>query len=222
MPDNQNQPVKKADVVPKTEVSQVEDKATRRFVAIMIAIIVVTVLAGGGVLYWLIGKFVYQSNKNKAQDETIYLLEQKKTNIEKLRPNYEKITAKGANGKSDADLILNAMPVDEGFRELIAQLERMGQESGIKVTSITKATAASGATAQSSVTSSYDVSVSLQGQSSKILEFLRKTEKSSRVLDFVSMDTSSAQGNEEPTATATFRAYYQGPANIKPTEKELK
>lgn len=222
MPDNQNQPVKKADVVPKTEVSQGEDKATRRFVAIMITIIVVTVLAGGGVLYWLIGKFVYQSNKNKAQDETIYLLEQKKINIDKLRPNYEKITAKGANGKSDADFILNAMPVDEGFRELIAQLERMGQESGIKVTSITKATAASGTTAQSSITSSYDVSVSLQGQSSKILEFLRKTEKSSRVLDFVSMDTSSAQGNEEPTATATFRAYYQGPANIKPTEKELK
>jgi Tfp pilus assembly protein PilO len=222
MPDNNTQqPAKKANVVPKTEVSMSEDKATRRFIAIMISVIVVTVLVGGAVLYWLIGKYVFQTNKNKAQDQTIYLLQQKQTNLQQLKPNYDAITAKGASGKSDADLILNAMPVDEGFRELIAQLERMGQESGVRVSTISKATTSSTGSTSSSVTKSYDVTVNMEGDFPKILEFLRKTEKSSRVLDFVSMNTSKASTGSGSTATATFRAYYQGPADIKPTEKEL-
>jgi Tfp pilus assembly protein PilO len=221
MPENnQQKPVKKENVVPATEISAAEDKQARRFIIIAITIIVITVIAGGALLYWLIGKYVYQSNKNKAQDQTIALLQQKQTNIQQLRPNYEKITAKGPNGRSDADLILNAMPVDEGFRELIAMIERMGLESGVKISSISKAEAssASGTVAGKS----YDVTVNMEGFPEKILEFLNKTEKSSRVMDFVSMNTNNPGSGGQSTAVGTFRVYYQGPADIKSTEKELR
>lgn len=221
MAEEVKKPTKKADVVPKTELSSSEDKATRRFIGIMISVIVITVLVGGSGLYWLVNRYIYQTNKNKAQDQTIVLLQQKKVNLEQLRPNYEKITTKGSSGKSDADLILNAMPVDEGFRELIAMLERMGQESGVRLISIDKAASSSGSAAISSGAKSYDVTVNMEGPFSKILDFLRKTEKSSRVLDFVSMNTSSSPTGAGANATATFRAYYQAPADIKPTEREL-
>ncbi len=222
MPENNpKQPVKKTAEVPNTELSATEDKATRRFIIIAVAIIAVTVIVGGGLLYWLIGKFIYQTNKNKAQDQTISLLEQKKTNLELLKPNYDKIIAKGANGKSDADLILNAEPSDEGFRELIAMIERMGQESAIKVSSIAKATTTSGTSTSTGSSKSYDVTLSMDGPLSNVLTFLKKTENSSRIMDFVSMDTSKSSTGAGSTTTATFRVYYTSPADIKPTQKEL-
>lgn len=78
MPDKPQQPsAKKPLVIPKTDVSQDNDKSTRRFVYYMIALIALIVIAGGVLVYWLAGNFVTQTNKNKAQDKTIALLEQK-------------------------------------------------------------------------------------------------------------------------------------------------
>lgn len=211
---------KKKPSVPKTDVSLHDDKSTRRFVFWMVALMVVIVLAGGAVLYWLIGEYVHQSNKNKSQDITIGLLEKKKKDLELLKPNYAKVIAGSGEGRSEADLILSAMPNDLGYSELIAMLENMGAESGIKISTISKSGEAKVAEAPSP--SSYETTVNMEGEFSKILDFIRKTENSARVLDFVSMDLAGSTKSGSVTSSSTFRAYYQTPANISPTEEDLK
>jgi Tfp pilus assembly protein PilO len=215
---NQNK-TKKSISVPDTDVSLGEDKATRNFVFAMVGLTALIIVAGGAVLYWLIGGYVYQTNQNKAQDKTIELLEKKKVDIAALRPNYDAINVPGQNGKSDADLILNAMPTDEGFKELIAMIEKMGQESGVKIPTVSKGTAANTVTQTTSGDQSYSIAVNIEGTLPKILDFVRKTENSSRVMDFVNM---SVSGTGNLTASANFKVYWRGPANIEPKEEPLK
>lgn len=210
---------KKIDV-PKTDVSLHDDKSTRRFVFWMITLIVVIILAGGAVLYWLIGEYVQQSNKNKSQDITIGLLEKKKKDIELLKPNYDKIISKDSSGKSDADLIFSAMPRDLGYSELIAMFEKMGAESGVKISTISKSGEGEQVTVPSP--SSYETTVSMEGEFSNIQEFLLKTENSARILDFVSMNLSGSTRSGRVTSSTTFKAYYQTPVDISPTEEGLK
>jgi len=210
---------KKIDV-PKTDVSLHDDKSTRRFVFWMIVLMVLILIAGGAVLYWQIGEYVKQSNKNKSQDITIGLLEKKKKDIELLKPNYDKLITKDSNGKSDADLILSAMPRDLGYSELIAMLEKMGAESGVKISTISKS--GEGQQVAAPNPSSYETTVSMEGEFSNIQEFLLKTENSARVLDFVSMNLSGSTKSGRVTSSTTLKAYYQTPADISPTEQELK
>lgn len=209
--------------VPSTDLSQKDDRYTKQFIFYCIVACVVIVLAGGGLLYWLVGRYINQSNKNKAQDKTISLLQKKKTDLEALKPNYEKITASNGGQKSDADYILDAMPTDDGFKQLITIIERIGEESGAKVSSTTKDSGgAAVSSAAASNASAYKVTVSLQGDFNNILEFLRRTEKSSRVMNFVSMSLSGSTSSGDVTATITFSVYYKGPADIAPKTKELK
>lgn len=219
---------KKSATVPQTDVSLGDDKATRNFVYAMIGLTVAIVLAGGGFLYFLIGQYVKQSNLNKAQDETIKLLEKKKQDIAVLKPNYDAVKAPGANGKSQADLILNAVPTDEGFRQFVGMIENMAQKSNVKVSSLSKpgaaggtaaGTASAGGTALSSGVQSSQVTIPVEGTYGNILAFLKETENSSRVMDFVSMNISSTTGTI--SVSPTFKIYWQGPANIESTQKEL-
>lgn len=222
------QPNKKSEVVPQTDVSLGDDKATRNFVYLMITATIAMAIVGGAALYWLIGNYVKQSNKNKAQDKTIALLEKKKQDIAALKPNYDAIKAPGANGKSQADLILNAMPTDEGFRQFVGMIENMAQKANVKVSSLSKPGAAAGGTATAAPTSgtvlpsgvqSSQVSIPIDGNYDNVIAFLKETENSSRVMDFVSMNISSTTGTI--SVSPTFKIYWQGPANIEPTTKEL-
>lgn len=216
-PNKVSQYNKKQVIVPNTDVSQNEERATQRFVLIMIAIISITVIAGGVALYWIVGQYIKQTNKNKAQDITIGLMETKKANIEKLKPNYESMLVPGPNGKSNADLILIAMPTDEAYGNLIAMLEVMAQQSNIKMSTINKT-----AKTDNLVGNSYQFSLSLSGNFGQILDFLSKTENSARVFDFVSMDISGGTtSSSNVTVTATFKTYYNPPANIAPKEVTL-
>ena len=223
---NSKQKIRKL-FTPKTDVSISDEKATQRFVLAMIAVIVAIAIIGGGILYWLVTGYARQSLKNKSQDKTIGLLETKKKDLVLLKPNLERITADNSSGKSSEDLIISAIPTDEAFPRLIAMLERMGEESGVKISSIAKSTQAAGTTQEtaataSTVAQSYDFTVGMDGEFNRVLEFIRKTEKSARVMDFVSMDFSGSTKSGQVTATATFKAYYQPAANIAPTEEELK
>lgn len=220
---------KEAVETPNTEISTQDDTSTRRFVLLMASLTIAIVVIGAIVIYWLAGRYVAQTNKNKAQDQTITLTKQKKENLELLRPNYNNITSKGSNGKSDADLILNAMPVDEGYNQLIAMLERMGQESGVQVGSVSKSTQADTTASPTSSpivpsgpnVKSYQISLTAEGNFNNILEFVKKTENSSRVLDFVNVSLSGPAQSNKISASMSFKVYWQGPANINPTEKEL-
>lgn len=205
--------------VPKTDISQHQDKSANRFVFWMVFITVAIVIFGGAAIYWLAGEYVKQSNKNKSQDITIGLLNEKKKDLAELKPNYEKIIQKDANGKSDADLILNALPEERGYDELIAMIERMGGEAGVKIKSISSSK--KDTTSGEGNPISYEVTVVMDGTSAQIFDFLTKTEKSSRVLDFVSMNLGGEIGGTKNNATITMNAYYQKPANINSTYKEL-
>jgi hypothetical protein len=217
---------KKSPAVPQTDTSLGDDKSTRNFVYAMIAVTVLMLIVGGAALYWLIGRYVYQTNQNKAQDETIRLLEQKKQDIASLKPNYDAIKAPGANGKSEADLILNAMPTDEGFRQFVGMIENMAQKANVRVSNLSKPGAAAGATAGLNAAiplpagvQSSQVSVPIEGSYNNVIAFLKETENSSRVMDFVSMNIGDISGNI--SVSPTFRIYWQSPANINPTQKEL-
>lgn len=216
---------KKSAITPSTDVSKLESMGTQRFVFLMIGISVLAIVVGGALLYWLVGRYVDQSNKNKAQDETIKLLEQKKVDLAALQPNYDKITSPGQNGKSDGDLILDAMPVDDGFKQLISTIEVMASESGVELSNVTKSAAAAQTTTTSPVpagTNSYEVSVAVRGSFNNILDFLRKTEQSSRVMNFVSMSIDGSTSAPSIESSIIFTVYYKGPASIAPTQKELK
>ncbi|MEI6169845.1 MAG: hypothetical protein WCP56_02495 [Candidatus Saccharibacteria bacterium] len=227
-----NQPQnKKSAPVPQTDASLGDDKATRNFVFAMIAATIVIVIAGGIVLYWLIGNYIKQSNKNKAQDQTITLLEKKKQDIAALKPNYDAIKAPGANGKSQADSILNAMPIDEGFRQFVGMIENMSQKANVKVASLSKPSAAAGGSAPAAGTAttgaalasgvqSSQVSIPVEGSYDNVIAFLKETENSSRVMDFVSMSISNIKGNV--SVSPTFKIYWQAAANIEPTTEDLK
>jgi len=217
-----NKTGKKSAPKPSTDISQKDEAYTKRFVLIMIGASALIVIVGGILLYWLVGRYIEQSNKNKAQDMTIKLLEQKKSDLAALQPNYEKITAPGVDGKSDADRILAAMPADEGYKQLLPAIEKMGQESGVAVDSVSKSTAAGSTTAVPSVFPSYNVAVPLQGNFSNVLDFLRKTEQSSRVMNFVSMSIEGSTRSGPVSASLIFSVYYKLPASIAPTTKELK
>jgi len=225
MPEPTKQPTtnKKSPSIPQTDVSLGDDKSTRNFVYAMIGLTLIMLIAGGSLLYWLIGGYVYQSNKNKAQDETISLLEKKKQDLAQLKPNYEAVKAVGSNNKSEADLILNAMPTDEGFRQFIGMIENMSQKANVKVSSLTKPSSAaaalnSGVALPAGVQSS-QVSIPIEGSYDNVIAFLKETENSSRVMDFVSMSIGNISGNL--SVTPTFNIYWQAPANIESTQKEL-
>ena len=224
MPDQPQKTLdKKQLVAPKTDVSQDDDKSTRHFVFYMVALIILIITMGGGVLYWLVGNYIEQTNKNKAQDLTINLLEQKKKDLVELKPNYDKIIAPGADGRSQADLILNAVPDTEGYKEIIAMVERMGRESGVLIPSVTKSAsvAPSSATTQASTASSYQISVNIGGTFTQIQDFITKTEQSSRVMNFVTLSIAGSTKSGVVAASATFTVYYQLPANIASTEADL-
>lgn len=222
MPDNAKQSsAKKPLVVPKTDVSQDNDKSTRSFVYYMIALIALIVIAGGVLVYWLAGNFVTQTNKNKAQDKTIALLEQKKRDLAELAPNYDAIVAPTANGKSQKDAILSALPDNDGFKELIAMIEKMGQQSGVLIPSVSRSGAASTTADTLQAALPYQVSISIGGTFAQVQDFIKKTENSARVMDFVTLNIGGSTKSGPVTASATFTVYYQLPANINPTEKEL-
>jgi len=224
MPDKTQQPLaKKPLVVPNTDVSEDNDKSTRRFVYYMIALIALIVIAGGVLVYWLAGNFVTQTNKNKAQDKTIGLLEQKKLDLSKLQPNYEAIIAPVNNGRSQKDVILSAQPDNDGYKELIAMIEKMGQQSGVLIPSVSRSVAASptASAGQTTAATPYQVSVSIDGTFAQVQDFIKKTENSARVMDFVTLSISGSTKSGPVTASATFTVYYQLPANINPTEKGL-
>lgn len=217
--DNKKAASKKTVEVPKTDISKSGDKAVRRFIFWLVALIVVMVVVGAAVIYWLVGQYIKQSNKNKGQDQTITLLETKQSNLSLLKPNYEKITTKGAGGISDGDLILRAMPTDKAYDALIAMIERMAQESGVKVSSITQSAQDTGSTGPAGA---YTFSVSLDGDYAKLLEFLKKTEQSARVMNFVSMSFSGNLGSGNITATVTLKTYFKTPVDINSSFEALK
>lgn len=62
--------------------------------------------------------------------------------------------------------------------------------------------------------------VSISGPYDRIVEFLKNTEKSARVIDFSDMDLSGT--HEDTQADLTMQTYWQEPANISDTKEDLK
>ncbi len=216
-------PTKKHPAVPTTEVSMEQDKSTRNYLITVILIIFIVVLAGGIAIYWLWGSFTLQTYKNKAQDQTIGLLEQKKKDLVLLKPNYDKLISPGFEGKSTQDQILIAVPTNDAFAELLAMVERMGNESNVKITSISRGgtpTVASEAVTEG--VSSYSIAIAMEGTRETVQAFLAKTEDSARVLDFISISYGDDTREQKITATTSFTVYFQGPANINSTTEELR
>lgn len=210
--------------VPKTEQSQTENREYKRYMLISALVIAALVLVGGFLIYWLASKYTHQSNLNKAQDMLLSSLTKKQKDLEELKPNLEVITKPGANGVSDADLILRAVPTTQNFESLIAILEKMGAESGVKVTNVSQtqtnsANLATGtnqnAQGSGSQATPFTFTVNVEGSYNGILEFLKKTESSARVINFNNMSINGSTGNI--TANLTMTTFFKPDANINST-----
>ncbi|MBI2798143.1 hypothetical protein HYX70_02445 [Candidatus Saccharibacteria bacterium] len=227
-------PAKKAPIqTPKTDTSLAEKKTNQRFMIWMGLLIGAIVLVGGYLIYRLGSAYVTQANKIKAQDMLISALDQKQKNLNELKPNYATIIAKGSNGVSDSDLILRALPTDNNYQGLIAMTEKMAQESGVKVTSVSQGGETGNASgtdttnaptadqpASGSSPQPFTFTVGLEGTYQGILEFLSKTQQASRVMNFSSMTITGGTGNTIQ-ANITMQTYMQPAANIEPTTRPL-
>lgn len=212
-----------------TETSEQESKDAKRYIYIMVGVMAAMVIVGGFIIFRLVTTYSREANKIKAQDIEIKLLNQKQKDLEALKPNYATITAKNSNGVSDADLILRALPIDTDFKGLIASLEKMAQQSGIKISSVsqtgdTSATStgeASNSGSGSATPQPLGFTVAVEGSYQGLLDFLKKTEISSRVINFSSMTLSGGSG-QPIQADLIMKTYWQPPANIEPTTEPLK
>lgn len=204
-----------------------QDTTNRKYLIIVGLIVTAIVLVGGYFIYRLTIQYIYQSNLNKAQDQLINSLVTKQKNLQELKPNYDAINTKGANGVSDATLILKAVPTTKDYENLIAILEKMGQDSGVKVTNVSQGGASGTAasttetpSASSSSATAFPFTVNVEGSYAAILDFLKKTEKSARVINFNSMSLNGNTGNI--TTNLTMTTYYKPDANIESTTVPLK
>jgi Tfp pilus assembly protein PilO len=101
-------------------------------------------------------------------------------------------------------------------------LEKMGQQSGVKITSATQQTSQSGQGNTGAVGAAQTVgfTVAVEGSYQGLIDFLKKTEQSSRVINFVSMALTGGSG-QPIQANLTMNSYWQPPADIKPTTRPL-
>jgi len=141
-----------------------------------------------------------------------------------LKPNYDAITANNSKGVSDSTLILQALPTTPDYEGLIAILEKMGQNTGVKVSSISQTASASSASSTGTAkggSKEMQFTLSVEGSYGAIVDFLKQTESSSRVINFNSMSLSGGSGSPL-TASLTMTTYYKTPANIGSKTEPLK
>jgi len=215
----QKKPTTNKPKVPNTEISIAQDASSRNYIIIMVAVSIVIVFVGGYFITNLTNQYIHQSNVNKAQDKTIGALDTTQSNLKALRPNYDAITTKGASGVSDSNLILNALPEKPDYEGLIAILEKMGQNAGVKVSTISQSSTAAPTAAKAGAIA-VPFTITVEGSYNSVLEFLKETEKSSRVINFNSMSLSSSGGTL--SASISMTTYYKSPANISNTMEPLK
>jgi Tfp pilus assembly protein PilO len=228
-PTTTKKPVSKKPVqVPNTPTSQSASASTRRYMQVAGIIIAVVVLVGGYLIYYLANKYTQISNVNKAQDKLLTALQANQKSLKELAPNYEAITTKNETGISDADLILRAVPTTQNYESLLAMLEKMGLESGVKVSSIsqtgstaTGTDATSGATASSSTEATpFTFTVNVEGSYAAIIEFLKKTESSARVINFNSMSLNGKSSSIN--ANLTMTTFFKPNADIESKQEPLR
>jgi len=220
-------PSKKVEV-PRTEVSLAQDTSNKNYLIVVGLIVGAIVLVGGYIIYRLAGQYVYQSNLNKAQDQLINSLVTKQNKFQELKTNYDAIKSPGANGVSEATFILKAVPTTKDYENLIAILEKIGQDSGVKVTNVSQGGAAgetaaidgTAADASGNSATAFPFTVNVEGSYAAILDFLKKTEKSARVINFNSMSLNGNTGNI--TTNLTMTTYFKPDANIESTTVPLK
>lgn len=224
--------------LPQTEVSQQQSASTRKYIFIMVGVMTAVILVGGFVNYRLFKNYVRKSNEIKAQDSLIRKLKDKQQALVLLQPNYDKIIGPGPNGISDKTLVLRALPVDAEFKTLITIIEKIGQESGVKFGTITNTssgatpisttaaaptttTTSGGSTSATSATKQlFGFSVNIEAPYDRIIQFLKLTESSTRVINFKSISLSGSAVDTQ--AIIELETFYQAEANLAPKQEPLK
>jgi Tfp pilus assembly protein PilO len=205
---------------PKTPVSMNDKLAAKNFLTIMAVVTVAVVIIGGYFIYQLGKTYVRTANEVKAQDKQISALKKKQTDLETLKPAYNSIIQEPTGGISDAELVLRAVPISEDYKSLIASLEKIGQESGVKVTSVSQTASTATSTGTTGQAKSFGFTVNLEGPYDKIFTFLQNTERSARVMNFSNMTLSGNSGTV--TASLSMKTYWQSPADISDKTEPLR
>lgn len=188
---------------------------------ITLIVIGVTVLVGKGLVTTIIRDTKVIAKKNAADKQ----LSANLIAADMLISNYNGL---GPTRK----LVENALPATEDFSGLIAQLENMGNVSGVVIKDITPSNNstpgfnADGTTATQSTTTavqspqSLDVSVTAVGGYSALNAFLRTLQNAARPMRVTSI-TSTGSGSDL-NSNVTLTTYYSGKASIPFTTEEQK
>jgi Tfp pilus assembly protein PilO len=210
---------------PETEISKTEAKKTKNYLIIMIVIAILVVLVGGYFIYQMVQKNIKIGREIKSQDITIGKYKQVLSNLDALKPNYEKMTQPSTGGVSDADRIMRALPLTTDVKNLLGMMQNIGKQSSVSVQSITpqdsgNSEAPSSPAGKPAQAQQLVYTTTVTGSYPQIIQFLKNTEKSARVMNVQSMDISG--NNDSLRVQLTMVTYYQGPANINSTMEPLK
>lgn len=210
--------------VPETEISKVEAKKTRNYLIIMVVIAILVVIIGGYFIYQMVQTNIKLGREIKSQDITIGKYNQVLDNLKELKPNYEKIKQTSTGGISDADRILRALPITSDVKNLLGMMQNIGKQSGVEVLSITPQESSSipseAPAGKQAEPQQLIYTTTITGSYPQIIQFLKNTEKSARVMNVRSMDISG--DNEKLRVQLTMITYYQAQANINSTKEPLK
>jgi len=149
-----------------------------------------------------------------------------RTEIQNLNYDENLISSKAQQTDQAIQVILDALPVEANYPALGSSLQRvlLINSQGVQVNSFSVSQLSSTVgVASSKIPGAYEMAFSFSavGSSSSMVEFLKRLEKSIRVVDSVSYNISGASADR---VSLVFNGvvYYQPVKTLKITEKEVK
>lgn len=226
----------KTSAVKKVKTQKQKEMSTNNYIAIMVAVGFIIVVASGYFGYMLLKENFRNSivigGKIKAQSD----MSQKVEDADAVVANY--------NSLSDQErrLIMSALPFSDDFPQIISLVEAAANNANISVKtmtalgadggaatavapssttgSVTTATTGTEAPAQTDGYQAFNYTVEVEGSYSSLGRLFKNLEMSARPMKIKSFEF---KGNDQTlTGTLTVGTYYQAKADLKDKEEEVK
>lgn len=229
----------KTPAVKKVKTQKQKEMSTNNYIAVMVAVGFIIVVASGYFGYLLVKENLRNSivigGKIKAQSDISQKLEDADTVIS----NYNSLT------EQERRLIMSALPSTDDFPQIISLVEAAAKDSNVSVKTMTALgsdTAATAAGTPSATTGSvapaaggvvadaastddgkpktFLYTAEIEGSYANLARLFRNLELSARPMKVQAFEL---KGNDSTlTGTLTIGTYYQGKANLKDTEEVVK
>jgi hypothetical protein len=211
-----------------------KELSANNYLALVAVISVIVLIITGFIGNSLIGKIITDTKLIAGKQTAVKDLDTKLDRAPKLIEAYNQLGSRQT-------LIMNALPINSDFPQLVSIAESMGAAAGVQVKSVSPSaigsdaatatpvatapagqsdthTAASGAPAAGQV-SSYSFSISVTGPYVRILDMLKNIETSARPFKIGAVTFRGS--SDSLSADIQITTYYQGAANIDDTTEAV-